>query len=1055
MITTVSHLLGLLRRLKNASEIAPWVARIAFILVWLGIPSWGSAQVGPPQISQGASGTVPATGDVAPATGTWDVLNNAGTSVASSVTPNGWTVSYSSLSFTVGVPQSAVAGDLYEVCYSPSSGPAESGTFDVISASISTAPGAPTNLTATGGVSQVALAWSGSYGAQTYNVLRSTSNGSGYSTVASGLTTGSYTDTQVFAYTTYYYVVTATNGYGTSSYSNQASATPGFVPFAPTNLTATAGNALVSLSWSASSRATSYSVFRSTTNGSDYTPIATGLASTAYLDAGVTNGNTYYYVVTASDQYGTSPYSNQASAEPFDDSYLIYSGYLVSYSGGSTNDGPFALAVDGFFPNGWAYSGASTCSGSVGGPITVTFTWVGSGAPPPALLIRVYTLALAWWGDRWPQPYPSIQSNSTVSDGFGDPSALIEDGTAEVDGQVSGMVVTDPIFGNGYLIPNYMVQANPGTEFSITLNPSASITAPSGTNPNGTGADCEINVWVTAAALQLGGATPQGDGWNIATGQQLTASLETTSAGQSVPFTLGAGESLSWGMPTLGSPFKDYKPSQYYAFKIPLSASDLTGPTFQCYFGATTSVSPAQIQCTLIDANKKPHPLPAANLNVLGAAPGYIASDIGSKYPPSFQFLNGSDVNATNPTSYLLSGGHLSGFESGFMHEDQVVDPANISTLPNPGGTWSYVQAIDSTWSFTSPSYIPFHAGPLNGLDSGNIAQIDSGEYYVQQYPGSYPYPYTNSNGVPQTSAPSNQTLANANMMHDSPGIGNLNTLPYTSYVFGSDFYDYLYYTPPVAASGLNTVPIPLANFGWSTGTVTAHAPSQVGGNWTGTMPTPVATPIGGGYISNYPTFPAWVAPPTNVSPGTASASGVTITWQAASSYPPGCTPAYFVYRSTAQGGPYTLPNPNNSQDPNNSTGITGLSYNDPSATAGTPYFYVVMVTLSAPPAATASSGYSVEAETGVLPAPSSFTAVNGSTSGTVNCSWAAVPNATSYQIAYQPVAGGTWTYKLGVLTTSYSWTGIPAGTYNFSICAVCDGKPGTNYPTPIQLVVP
>jgi hypothetical protein len=86
-------------------------------------------------------------------------------------------------------------------------------------------------------------------------------------------------------------------------------------PPAPTSLTATAGNAQVSLSWSASSGATSYNVMRGTANGGPYLTISSP-TTTSYSDTGLTNATTYYYVVTAANANGASGDSNQASATP-------------------------------------------------------------------------------------------------------------------------------------------------------------------------------------------------------------------------------------------------------------------------------------------------------------------------------------------------------------------------------------------------------------------------------------------------------------------------------------------------------------------------------------------------------------------------------------------------------------------------------------------------------------------------------------------------------------------------------------------------------------------
>src|SRR5258708_17718941 len=104
-------------------------------------------------------------------------------------------------------------------------------------------PSAPTGLTATPGNAQVSLSWTASSGATSYNVLRSTVSGSGYTTVATGIVGTSYTNTGLTNGTTYYFVVSATNSVGTSANSSEATATPPTLPLPPTTLTATAPGA--------------------------------------------------------------------------------------------------------------------------------------------------------------------------------------------------------------------------------------------------------------------------------------------------------------------------------------------------------------------------------------------------------------------------------------------------------------------------------------------------------------------------------------------------------------------------------------------------------------------------------------------------------------------------------------------------------------------------------------------------------------------------------------------------------------------------------------------
>lgn len=182
------------------------------------------------------------------------------------------------------------------------------------------APPAPTGLTATPGNAEVTLVWAASTGAMTYNVYRSTvSGGQGDVPVMTGINALTIKDTGLVNNTTYYYKVAAVNANGTSPLSAQASAKPVLppVPVAPTGLSATGGNAQVTLSWLAVPTAVTYNVYRGTTSSNQGdVPVASGLTTLTYLDTTAVNGTTYFYKVAGVNPSGIGARSVAVSAVP-------------------------------------------------------------------------------------------------------------------------------------------------------------------------------------------------------------------------------------------------------------------------------------------------------------------------------------------------------------------------------------------------------------------------------------------------------------------------------------------------------------------------------------------------------------------------------------------------------------------------------------------------------------------------------------------------------------------------------------------------------------------
>ncbi len=87
----------------------------------------------------------------------------------------------------------------------------------------------PQGLIATPAANQVVLSWNTVLGATSYTVKRSTTSGGPYTTVASGVTGTTFTDTALTDGVTYYYTVSAVNSNGVSNPSAEISAKSGVV----------------------------------------------------------------------------------------------------------------------------------------------------------------------------------------------------------------------------------------------------------------------------------------------------------------------------------------------------------------------------------------------------------------------------------------------------------------------------------------------------------------------------------------------------------------------------------------------------------------------------------------------------------------------------------------------------------------------------------------------------------------------------------------------------------------------------------------------------------
>jgi hypothetical protein len=164
----------------------------------------------------------------APALPYWFKIERRGQQVTSFVSVDGASWSPMACAYYGNLPSTIYIG-LF-LCSGTTT--AQTATFDNVAFTGGTGgpvitPASPKGVLASGSSKAITLRWLSSHGATAYDVLRSTTSGSGYTALASNVSaaTTSYVDTTAAAGTTYYYVVRAKNSAGTSGNSSQFGAT--------------------------------------------------------------------------------------------------------------------------------------------------------------------------------------------------------------------------------------------------------------------------------------------------------------------------------------------------------------------------------------------------------------------------------------------------------------------------------------------------------------------------------------------------------------------------------------------------------------------------------------------------------------------------------------------------------------------------------------------------------------------------------------------------------------------------------------------------------------
>lgn len=177
-------------------------------------------------------------------------------------------------------------------------------------------PSIPVGLTATDGTfsDRVQLSWQENSGAEAFNIYRST-NVNGTRSLIGTSQSNSYSDTNAVINVTYWYWIKACNQTGCSDFSASDSGFAAYqIPDAPVSVEASDGTYpdKVDVSWSTVPTATSYNVYRASSEQGNRGLIAS-VTSETYSDETAIVNQTYWYWIKACNSSGCSEYSESDS----------------------------------------------------------------------------------------------------------------------------------------------------------------------------------------------------------------------------------------------------------------------------------------------------------------------------------------------------------------------------------------------------------------------------------------------------------------------------------------------------------------------------------------------------------------------------------------------------------------------------------------------------------------------------------------------------------------------------------------------------------------------
>jgi hypothetical protein len=291
-----------------------------------------------PPTAPNSPSNVTATAGNGSATVSWTAPDNGGSIVTSyTVTPYTGSTAGTPVTVANNTPNASTtitgltSGTTYTFTVSATNSvgtSAESAPSNAVTPQAQAAPGAPTAVSAVAGNGSATVSWTapsnGGSPITSYTITPYTT-GEGSTALTPMTITGTPPATTATVSglangTTYQFAVSATNAIGTGLGSTQtAQVTPAGPPLAPTGVSATAGPASANVTWTApdpqGSPITSYTVTPYVGSTAQVPQTVSGSPpATSSLMAGLTDGTSYTFVVTATNALGTSVSSAPSAA---------------------------------------------------------------------------------------------------------------------------------------------------------------------------------------------------------------------------------------------------------------------------------------------------------------------------------------------------------------------------------------------------------------------------------------------------------------------------------------------------------------------------------------------------------------------------------------------------------------------------------------------------------------------------------------------------------------------------------------------------------------------